>query len=93
MNSHNHPDGILDLSLSRGLKNWVDRKNAPTYGRGQLLAAAAQQTMLLPQQKPQKFNFGWSFRFQDNLEAFTIQSAYGCALESIYSLNARMAFL
>lgn len=93
MNSHNHPDGILDSSLSRGLKNWVDRKNAPAHGRAQLLAAAAQQTMYFPQQRPQKFNFGWSFRFQDNLEAFTIQSAYSYALESIYLLNARMAFL
>ena len=91
MNSHSRQDGILDLSLSRALKNWVERKTAPTYGRGQLLAAAAQQTRSLPQQKPQKFNFRWSFIFQDSLEEFTIQSAYGCALESIYL--PRMAFL
>ncbi len=99
MNSRKQENGILDKSLNRLLKNWVNRKDLPTSGRKLLLAAAAQQEMssshilssfrwILP-----KFSFGWTFRFQTSLDAFSARPVYGFSLESAYSLRANMGVL
>ena len=93
MNSHNRSNEVFDLSLKHTLKNWVDRKEVPAGGRDQLLSAAAQQEISSPERKHSKLNFGWSFRFQGNLESLAVRPVYGYSIESIYSLKANMAIL
>jgi hypothetical protein len=91
MNSHNQPDDLIDLSLRHSLKNWAAHKEPPADGRDRLLAAV-QEAASLPDRKPSKFNFGWSFRFLVYQEALN-RPFYGYALESVYSLKANMAIL
>lgn len=95
MNSHKQQHDILDLSFNRSLKNWVARKGLPVQGRDRLLAAAAQQEISTTQQKYKypKLNFGWTFRFQESLEALSARPVYGFSMESAYSLRANMAII
>lgn len=93
MNSHRTSDDVFDLGLNHSLKNWVDRKSIPAGGRDQLLAAAAQQNISSSKRKHLKFNFGWSFRIQENWDGLIVRPVYGYTLESIYPLKANMAIL
>ena len=92
MNSHDQPDELIDLSLRHSLKNWAIHKENPAGGRDRLLAAV-QEEGSPPKRKRSKFNFGWSFRFSENQEAFNVRPFYGYALDSVYSLKSNMAIL
>jgi len=89
MNSHNHPDDLLDLSLRHSLKNWTAHKSPPSEIREQLLATARQQKEAVKRPKPARFSFsGWSFQFQYNFNEMTLRSIYRYNLESVYTLKA-----
>lgn len=82
MNSHNHSDDLLDLSLEHSLKNWVARKNPPINGRERLLAVARQQEISKPQHWVSRLNLSALIRYQNNLSEVAIRSFYGHAFES-----------
>jgi len=92
MNSHNQPDELVDLSLRHSLKNWAAYKALPADGRDRLLAAVHQESSL-PERKPSKFNFGWSFCFVFIQDTLNTRPFYGYALESVYLAKANMAIL
>ncbi len=71
MNSHKQRDEIFDISLRRSLKNFVARKNIPAQMRDQLLEAAAKQEISLVQRKYARFDFVWSFLFQEKSGGFS----------------------
>ena len=83
MNSHNHSDDMLDLSLEHFLKNWVARKAPPANGLERLLVTAGRQEIKKPQRRASRFKLNWSIRFQSNLSEVTSHFLYGYALESI----------
>jgi hypothetical protein len=92
MNSHNHLDDLIDLSLRHSLKNWATHKHPPANAREQLLGAVKEEASK-PKPKRSKFNLGWTLRFPMNQEAFDYRPIYGYRLESVYALNANMAIL
>ena len=92
MNSHNHFDDVIDLSLERSLKNWVDGKTPPTDLRAQLLAEAARSKPIRKRRRTVSFVRGWSLLSQGNQQAFVLQPLYGYTfIESVFSLKASMA--
>lgn len=92
MNSHNHFEDVIDLSLERSLKNWVDRKTPPKDLRAQLLAEAACSKPLPKRRRTISFARGWSLLCQGNQQTLVLQPLYGYTfIESVFSLKASMA--
>jgi hypothetical protein len=90
MNSRNQSDGIFDLSLNHTLKNWVDRKSAPTDGRDRLLVAALQQDTSPKSDNSIKKALDRLFHSKATLSEKSVFPGYGNALDNVFVIRARM---
>jgi hypothetical protein len=89
MNSHNHPDDLLDVSLRHSLKNWTVHKEPPSGIREQLLAAAKHKKITTKPSKSIRWGLsGWSFQFQYTFNEVSFRTIYQYNMEALYSLKA-----